>query len=184
MNTRPLFIALLIALLAQTGHYAEHVAQMIQIYVQYIAPAKAHGLLGSVFDFELVHFSYNIGLELILIWIWWLYRAASRDDARADWSTPADATPVSRLGFYLLTGLVVFQGYHSIEHIVKLYQYLFVPLYQSGMPPTPGILPIITGWPIYLVHFWFNTIVWVGMVLAVWCLRPRHVRGRLQPDTK
>ena len=95
MNARLLFIALLIALIAQTAHYAEHVAQMIQIYVQYIAPANAHGLLGSVFDFEWVHFIFNISLELILIWIWWLYRS----ELRADGSTPAGAAHASRLGF-------------------------------------------------------------------------------------
>ncbi len=78
----------------------------------------------------------------------------------------------ARQGIWLLAGLVIFQGYHSIEHIVKLYQYLFLPLYQSGMPPTPGILPLITGWRIFLVHFGFNTIVWVDMVLASWYLRP------------
>lgn len=180
MNTRLLFFALLVALIAQTAHYAEHVAQMIQIYVQYIAPAKAHGLLGSVFDFELVHFSYNVGLELILIWIWWLYRA----DFRAERSAQVNTVSTSALGFYVLTGLIVFQGYHSIEHIVKLYQYLFVPLYRSGMPPTPGILPIVTGWPIFLIHFWLNAVVWCGMVWAAWCLRPRLGRSRLRSDAK
>jgi hypothetical protein len=64
----------------------------------------------------------------------------------------------------------VFQGYHAFEHIVKLYQYLFIPLHQSGTVPTPGILPALTGWAIPLVHFWFNLIVWVLMVLLVWRL--------------
>jgi len=162
MTTRQLFIPLLLAVAAQTGHYAEHVAQLFQIYAQNIAPAKAHGLLGSVFDFEWVHFVYNVGLELMLIGLWLAYRTASRTGFAAS----------SHLGVQLLAGLVVFQGYHAIEHIVKLCQYLFIPLYQSGMPPTPGILPLVTGWRIFLVHFWLNTMVWAGMVLALWYLRP------------
>jgi hypothetical protein len=148
---------------AQTGHYAEHVAQMIQIYAQHIAPANAHGLLGAVFDFEWVHFTYNVGLELLLIGLWLAYRTAAK----------AGTATVEPVGLSLLTGLVLFQGYHSIEHFAKLYQYLFMPLYQSGMPPTPGIVPLVTGWRIFLVHFWLNTVVWVVMVIALWYLRPK-----------
>ncbi len=162
MTTRQLlFIPLLLAVAMQTGHYVEHIAQVIQIYWQYVAPANAHGLLGEVFDFEWVHFAYNLSLEVMLIGLWLAYRS----------TRPAPSTP-AQVGLRLLAGLALFQGYHSIEHISKLYQYLFVPLYQSGMPPTPGLLPLVTGWRIFVVHFWLNTIVWVGMALAVWYLRP------------
>jgi len=162
MTTRKLFIPLALAVVVQSTHYAEHVAQLIQIYQLGIAPAAAHGLLGSVFDFEWVHFLYNLSLEGILIALWLGYRNVAQTGREA----PAHQ------GIWLLTGLAVFQGYHSIEHIVKLYQYLVIPLYQFGMPPTPGILPLITGWRIFLVHFWLNTIVWAGMVVALWHLRP------------
>ncbi|MGQ0602056.1 MAG: hypothetical protein ACT4QE_10220, partial [Anaerolineales bacterium] len=137
---------------------------LIHIYILGIAPAHAHGLLGAALDFEWVHFVYNLGLEIILIGLWLGYRRASQ--------TSRD-TPPSLSGIWLLTGLVVFHGYHSIEHMAKLYQYLAIPLYQSGMTPTPGILPLITGWRIFLVHFWLNTILWAGMVSAMWYLRPR-----------
>lgn len=162
MTARQLFLPLLLAFAAQTGHYAEHVAQMIQIYAQHIALANAHGLLGAVFDFEWVHFAYNIGLELMLMGLWLAYRSAAKTNQE----------PISPIGLQLLAGLVLFQGYHSVEHFAKLYQYLFVPLYQSGMPPTPGILPLLTGWRIFLVHFWLNIVVWAWMMLAAWHLRP------------
>ena len=110
MTTRQLFLPFLLAVIAQTGHYAEHVAQLIQIYGQHVAPASAHGLLGAVFDFEWVHFTHNVGLEFMLIGLWLAYRQAPRAGFASD----------SRLGIHLLTGLVVFQGYHSIEHITKL----------------------------------------------------------------
>jgi len=163
MKTRTLFVFLALAFAVQTAHHAEHVTQLIQIYALGFKPPEAHGLLGSVFDFEWVHFIYNIGLELTLIGLWFGYRRARGDD-------PAG---VGRAGFGVLTALTIFQGYHSVEHIVKLYQYLFVPFYQFGIRPTPGFLPRVTGWPIFLVHFWLNMIVWAAMALALWTLRPR-----------
>jgi hypothetical protein len=158
MKIRALFLVLTIAFLVQTAHFAEHVAQIIQIYAQGVPPPNAQGLLGSVFDFEWVHFAYNISLELALIALWLGYRGARQD-------TPL---PAVIRAIPLLTGLILFQGYHSIEHITKLYQYLFVPLYQSGAVPTPGILPTLTGIPIFLVHFAINMIAWLLMSLVVW----------------
>lgn len=86
MKIRALFLVLTIAFLVQTAHFAEHVAQIIQIYAQGVPPPNAQGLLGSVFDFEWVHFAYNISLELALIALWLGYRgcAAGYTLARRD----------------------------------------------------------------------------------------------------
>jgi hypothetical protein len=45
--------------------------------------------------------------------------------------------------------------------------------------PTPGILPTVTGWPIFLVHFGINMVVWVLMALAVWRLHNTYWRTEL-----
>ena len=166
MKTRTLFALLALAFIVQTAHHAEHVAQLIQIYAFAFRPPEAHGLLGSVFDFEWVHFLYNLSLEAMLVQLWLGYRGARK----------ADPTSVSRRGLGMLTGVMLFQGYHSVEHIVKLYQYLLVPFYQFGLRPTPGFLPLVTGWPIFLVHFGFNMIVWTTMALALGSLRPPGLR--------
>ena len=155
-----LFALLAAAVAVQSAHYAEHVAQVVQIYWLDLRPPEAHGLLGSVFDFEWVHFLYNVGLELALLLLWLRYRKASRQES------------VDRGGLRLLVGLILFQGYHSAEHIIKLYQYLFDPYYQFGLHPPPGLLPNATGWPIFLVHFWLNTAVLALMGLALWRLAP------------
>jgi hypothetical protein len=164
MKIRGLFLVLTVAFLVQSAHFAEHVAQIIQIYAQGIRPPEAHGLLGSVFDFEWVHFTYNISLEIALILLWLGYRRVWQESL-----LPAVSSTIP-----LFRGLVLFQGYHSIEHITKLVQYLLNPLYQSGAVPTPGILPTITGWPIFLVHFGINMIVWALMALAVWRLHSTY----------
>ncbi len=159
MTTRQLFAVLALAFVVQTAHHAEHVTQLIQIYALDFKPPEAHGLLGSVFDFEWVHFVYNLGLEAALVGLWLGYRRVG-------------PPLVHRVGFRLFTALALFQGYHSVEHIVKLYQYYFVPFYQFGVRPPPGILPQITGWPIFLVHFGFNMIVWTTMAFTLWNVRP------------
>lgn len=162
MKSLRVFTLLGLAFAVQTAHYAEHLAQLVQIYALGVPPPEAHGLLGSLFDFEWVHFVYNLGLEAVLVGLWLLYRLILRDKS----------ANTDRQGLWLLAGLALFQGYHSIEHLAKVYQYLFIPIYQSGLQPTPGILPNIIRWPIFLVHFWLNTVVWIAMVFALWHLRP------------
>ncbi|KRT76172.1 MAG: hypothetical protein XU14_C0061G0007 [Armatimonadetes bacterium CSP1-3] len=44
-------------LIIQGAHMVEHVAQVIQKFL--LGFDKAHGLLGSAFDFEWVHFIYK-----------------------------------------------------------------------------------------------------------------------------
>lgn len=161
MREKRLFTLLAGAFAVQSAHYLEHVAQIIQIYALSYRPPEAHGLLGSVFDFEWVHFVYNQGLEILLVGLWLGYRRALRQGSRVDVR-----------GFRILGGLALFQGYHALEHIVKMYQYLFDPFYRLGIRPPPGILPLVTDWPIFLVHFGLNTLVWAVMGWALWRLRP------------
>jgi hypothetical protein len=165
MKIRALFLILAIAFLIQSAHFAEHIAQIIQIYAQGVRPPDAHGLLGAVFDFEWVHFTYNVGLEIVLIALLIAYRRSSRDQF-----SPLVVSAV----IPLFVGMVLFQGYHSVEHITKMIQYLTNPIYQTGAVPTPGILPTLTGWPIFLVHFFINLGAWVLMALAVWRLRDTY----------
>jgi hypothetical protein len=160
LSVRNMFALLAIAFLLQSAHFAEHVAQIVQIYAQQIPPPNAHGLLGSAFDFEWVHFLYNISLEIALITLWLGYDSLHR----------SKALPLINKLMPSFISLVTFQGYHVIEHSVKLFQYLLIEVYQSGSVPTPGILPTVTGWPIFLVHFWINLIVWVLMVVLIWRL--------------
>jgi hypothetical protein len=159
-----LFALLSGAFAVQSAHYLEHVAQIVQIYALRYRPPEAHGLLGSVFDFEWVHFVYNQGLEILLVGLWLGYRRALPGGPRVD-----------RRGLRILGGLALFQGYHALEHFVKLHQYLFDPFYRFGIRPPPGILPLVTGWPIFLVHFGLNTLVWAVMGWALWRLRPARL---------
>lgn len=124
-----------VLLIIQSAHMVEHVAQVVQKFVLHLP--NAQGLLGSVFDLEWVHFIYNAGIwvPLVLGYVW--YRRAG--------------APMP----FALRAIVWFQGYHVVEHIVKMYQY-----YAMGITIGPkGILGYV--FPLIWLHFWLNLIVLV-----------------------
>lgn len=139
------------ALVIQAAHMVEHIAQVVQKYV--LMMDQARGFLGAVFDLEWVHFVYNSGLEVAFLAAFLLWRRAGR------------IVPAS------LTLVVVFQGYHVVEHVVKMIQY-----YALGITMGPkGILGHAV--PLILLHFAFNLVV-VALVILV---RDDANRGQLRP---
>jgi hypothetical protein len=126
-------------LLIQAAHMVEHVAQVTQKFVLHM-PA-AHGLLGSIFDLEWVHFVYNTVLygAFLVIYVW--HRRATRG-------------PIT----FALRGVLWLQGYHVIEHVVKMYQY-----YALGITVGPkGILGFFI--PLIWLHFFLNLLVLILIV--------------------
>jgi hypothetical protein len=160
LTPRNLFVLLASAFLVQTAHHAEHVTQMIQIYIQDMPAAEAQGLLGEQFNFEWVHFTYNVGLELAVIALGLCYYLLQK----------RKSLPLIGKTMPFMLVLVIWQGYHALEHIIRMVQYLTNPVYRSGQAAPPGLIPLITDWPIPLVHFWINMVVWLLMALIVWRL--------------
>jgi hypothetical protein len=163
-----LIFGLIVAVMA--FHEAEHVLQVAQKDVAGSScPNDCRGLLGFAFDVEWVHVAYNHSLliALALFYVGFgLWRAPWRQANLAAWLS-------------LTAGIFVVQGYHVVEHTVKLDQWFA----NGGHSPTPGIL----GQHLSLVelHFTFNTAVFL-LVLAgylgfgfhrrLWALRsPRRL---------
>ena len=159
--------ALVLGLVIQTFHMGEHFVQVFRVHFDGV-PSKG-GIVGSVVDTEWVHFTYNlavlIGLAAVVAarFRGWVPRG------RAD------------IGDALLTVATLMQGYHVVEHSVKLTQHLV-----TGAKVNPGIL----GGPIDLVwlHFVINLAVYAGFAGALFAYqwwRPRSApEGRalvLQP---
>ncbi|MGH9195866.1 MAG: hypothetical protein ACRD1T_09015 [Acidimicrobiia bacterium] len=141
-ESRAALIILVWALIIQTAHMVEHVAQVVQKHV--LMMERAQGFLGAVFDLEWVHFAYNSSLEVGFLAVLFLWRRADRTMIRP-----------------LLTLLVLFQGYHVVEHVVKMIQY-----YALGITMGPkGILGHVV--PLIWLHFAFNLIV-LALVVLVW----------------
>jgi len=126
----------------QSAHMVEHVAQVTQKFI--LGWPKAPGLLGSIFDLEWVHFLYNSSLQVAILAILIFWRRNIRE-------------PLP----FAVKAAGVFQGYHTIEHIVKMYQY-----YALGITVGPkGILGYV--FPLIWLHFFFNLITLV-LIVAMW----------------
>jgi hypothetical protein len=139
------------------AHQGEHVAQVVQKDgAAENCPRDCRGLLGDVFDIEEVHFAYNTLLFVALVGLWLAYGMW-----RAVWRG-------SLLSWTALTaGIFVVQGYHVIEHVAKIQQWVA----NGHVSPTPGLLgklldpPSGQNFSLVELHFVLNTAVFV-LVLA------------------
>ena len=127
-------------------HEVEHIVQVVQRTV--LGIAKGAGMLGSAFDIEPVHMVYNVAF-LVLLGL--VYSGCRRDLG----AIPHNADKV----MLLLAASFVFQIWHSVEHVVKMYQY-----FQTGLNGTPGIFGY---WiPVVYLHLGYNTLLYMPIVAA------------------
>lgn len=136
------------ALVAQTFHMVEHVAQIYQHAILGLSVRDSHGILFFL-DLEWNHFVFNslyFGLLAFVFFQCKFYRT----------NGPAGEKRFACYAF--LAGLSI-QSYHVFEHSVRIIQFL-----QTGCTPCPGILGrFFDG--VYL-HGMFNTVVYVLPLLA------------------
>jgi hypothetical protein len=160
--TTPRFVAFLVLLAVQGFHLVEHITQVVQRYG--LGIANGNGILGSVADIEPVHFIYNAGY-LGLLGVTYLMLGLHRDGAAR----------VGRPAFALLTFTLMFQGFHVVEHVFKMIQYVQLG-FQNG---TGGIFGVGQGgvaplFAIPLLHLAYNAIGYLPALLAfVLLLRQR-----------
>jgi hypothetical protein len=148
VRLRPDAVALLFLemILLQGFHEIEHIVQVFQRTV--LGIGKGAGVLGSVFDVEPVHMIYNLAFLLLLGGV---YLGCRRDRS----VIPAHPGAVMKL----LTVSLVFQGFHTVEHMVKMWQF-----FETGLNGTPGI---VGQWiPVVFLHLGYNTALYVPVVIA------------------
>jgi hypothetical protein len=140
------------------AHQGEHVAQVVQKDgAAENCPRDCRGLLGSVFDIEEVHLAYNTLLFVALAALWLAYGMW-----RSEWRRRL-VPWVS-----LTIGIFVIQGYHVVEHVAKIEQWLS----NGHVSPTPGLLgqlldpPHRQNFSLVELHFVFNTAVFVCVLVG------------------
>jgi hypothetical protein len=149
-------------LLLQGFHEIEHIVQVFQRSV--LGIGSGAGVLGSAFDVEPVHLIYNLGFLLLLGGV---YLGCLRD------RSVIPRRP--ELVIALLTVSFVFQGFHTLEHVVKMVQF-----FQTGMNGTPGI---VGHWiPVVFLHLGYNTALYLPVVVAFFLGGFHASAGRLMAE--
>lgn len=148
LNTRGHRISLWVFMVIVIAHWAEHVAQAIQIYVMNWPIPEANGVIGLAFPWmvtsEWLHYGYAfimlVGLALLLPGFtgrsrtWWL------------------------VSFWL-------QMWHHFEHLLLLLQALSGIHLGGGDTPMSLIQLLI---PRVELHLFYNAMVFVPMVVAMY----------------
>jgi hypothetical protein len=124
-----------VLLIAQSVHFTEHIAQMIQIHLLGLSGLQAHGIIGML-DLEWVHFIFDAGWVPICVYILlFVYRK----------SNP----------WLWILGVIV--TWHALEHVAIMSFYL-----RTGIVGSPGLLAhgglIAGGLPLIRpdLHFLYN----------------------------
>ena len=143
-----LALTFVVLLLIQGYHQIDSALRVVQRFILY-AP-EANGLIGQYFDLEPLHLAYNIPILCFSLLVYRLSGAHKPDG----WTRGMTA-------WWLLTIALILQGYHLIEHLFKIWQFI-----ETGREGTPGILGNALD-PIWL-HFIINTLASLPVVAAFW----------------
>jgi hypothetical protein len=146
------FYAFTLALVVQAFHQVEHVVQIWQKDV--LRAAEFRGLLGQWFDFEWLHFLYNASLFTSVLAVLVIYLKNPGIWRR------------SAVGHYALVFATAFQGYHLIEHVARMQQYLASGSSVLGRGLLGQVISVIE------LHFWLNTIIISALVVGYLAFRP------------
>jgi hypothetical protein len=142
---------LLVFLAIVLGHWAEHIAQAIQIWVLGWPVPEARGVLGIPFPWlvtsEAMHYAY----ALIMLVGLFVLRDGFTGTARTWW-----------------TIALVIQFWHHIEHLLLLGQVAFGANLMGKPAPTSVIQLLV---PRVELHLFYNTIVFIPMIVAMFMHR-------------
>lgn len=140
MNTRNILIIFTVAIIIQTFHFIEHIVQFNQHFFLGFSIADSNGLIDEL-NVEWVHWAYNFSFFFLLVIV---YKKL----------TIKIITPKERITYILFVMAIIIQGYHLVEHTVRLAQWII-----SNCFACPGLTGgLIDG---VLFHFVMNFLVFV-----------------------
>ena len=140
--------ALRLFMVVVLGHWAEHLAQAVQIYVLGWPIPEARGVLGLWYPWlvksELLHYLYAL---VMLVGLWTLRKGFQGLSHR--WWTAA----------------LIIQFWHHVEHALLIGQALSGHNLFGSPVPTSVIQLLI---PRVELHLFYNTIVFIPMVIGMY----------------
>jgi len=158
INERYHKVALNVFMFVVLAHWAEHLVQAYQIWVLGRPRPAARGVLGQFFPWlvssEWLHYWYAVVMLAGLF----LLRPGFVGQARTWW-----------------TVALVIQFWHHIEHLLLLIQAQSHTFFFGGAVPT-SVAPVI--FPRVVLHLFYNSIVFIPMVVAFYLHRRPNARDR------
>src|SRR6266545_1309381 len=151
INTRWHKIALSVFLVIVLAHWAEHVAQAIQIWVLGQPVPEARGVLGKPFPWLVKSEWLHYGYALIMLTGLLLLRPGFTGRSRTWWTIA--------LGIQL---------WHHIEHLLLLIQAI-TGAHLAGRAVPTSILQLV--FPRVELHLFYNAVVFAPMVVAMYLHR-------------
>ena len=135
------------------AHWAEHLVQAYQVWVLDRPRPAARGVLGQFFPWLVTSEWLHYGYAIVMLVGLFLLRPGFVGRARTWW-----------------TVALVIQFWHHIEHLLLLIQAQTHTFFFGGAVPTSLAQAIV---PRVELHLFYNSIVFVPMVVAVYLhLRP------------
>ncbi|WP_305788077.1 hypothetical protein [Symbioplanes lichenis] len=145
--------AVLLFGLVVLAHWAEHVAQAVQLWGLGWKPAEARGVLGIPFPSLIQQEWLHYGYALVMLAGLWLLRPGFTGRARTWW-----------------TIALVIQFWHHFEHLLLFIQ-AQTGLHLLGRPVPTSIAQLVV--PRVELHLFYNAVVFLPMVVAMYLhLRP------------
>jgi hypothetical protein len=132
------------------AHWAEHLAQAVQIYVLGWPRPKAGGFLGLFFPWLVTSEVLHYGFALVMLVFLWILRKGFTGTSHKWW----------------IVALVI-QFWHHIEHLLLQGQVLFRHN-LIGSPVPVSFLQMAFPKSRVEIHLFYNAIVFIPMVIAMY----------------
>lgn len=135
------------------AHWAEHLAQTIQIYALKWPVPESRGILGLYYPWLVKSEALHYGYAIVMLIFLWLLRPGFVGRSRTWWTIS-----------------LAIQFWHHIEHLLLLIQANTHHFFWDRPVPT-SVLQLV--YPRVQLHLFYNSIVFIPMMIAVYYhLRP------------
>jgi hypothetical protein len=131
------------------GHWVEHLVQGLQIYALGWPVPEARGVLGYFFPWLIKSETLHYGYALVMLAGLWLLRSGFTGKADRFWWMTA---------FWI-------QFFHHIEHAILQAQAI-IGVNLMGRPVPTSLVQLLV--PRVELHLFYNTIVFIPMVIAMY----------------
>ncbi|SCL66442.1 hypothetical protein [Micromonospora chersina] len=148
LNGRHHRTAVMLFMLVVLGHWAEHIAQAVQIWGLGWPVPKARGVLGLPFPWLISSEWLHYGYALVMLVGLWALRPGFTGRARTWW-----------------TVALAIQFWHHIEHLLLLVQ-AQTGAHLAGRPVPTSVLQF--WFPRVQLHLFYNAVVFLPMVVAMY----------------